>query len=548
MFRPLLGRRLALCVSGGADSMALLHLAARWLRLESARAAWRRLEEERIAFSRSPVDVLADGPMPPDLPVVAEWMKCCRQEFAAPGTDPHWPPIVVLTVDHQLRPGSDAEAAFVKQEAESLGLPHQTLVWHDPKPTGGIQEAARAARHRLLHAVIEAEVWAWRRLGDPLFGRLDLLNLKPRRPERAGWKRALVTAHHLDDQAETFLMRLARGSSPDGLACMRQIETFWAAPTPQRSYRSYYQIVRPLLGATKAHLESVLATSGHRWREDPSNRDRHHERVRVRQALPGLAALGITPEQIGMATARLALARENSRSRVGEDARRVLVSDHGGLYAQLDCIAVAGWPFDRVMRVLRFLFAAYRGSAPAPDFAQLAMLTQELQALGTLDKQTLAGCIIAPPPPTMGLPSWHLLIWREAGRMAAEALRLAPGSYVDWDNGRFRVFALKEASGPVTVRALGEAGWKELRRRVPALSSWRLPPGAGETMPAIWDQDRLLTVPSFETLPRSLGCLKAEIEQEWQAQSGPTGSHYRVDFNGFWLGEQEAGLLYGQRE
>lgn len=529
--------------------MALMLLAARWAKLPSVRAAWRRVETDRAELSQlRPASIDEGCPMRPALSVAPEWMAGARLTFAAPDGDPEWSPIVVVTVDHGLRPGSAEEAAFVAIEARRLGFPHQTLTWTGEKPDSGIAAAARATRYRLLHELVEAETWAWRALGDPLFGRLDLLNLQSRRPERAGWKRALVTAHHLDDQAETFLMRLARGSSPDGLASMRQIETFWASATPERSYRSYYQVVRPLLGATKDGLQSLLRASGQAWREDPTNADERGERVRVRKALPVLAGLGIEPEQIGMATARLAFVRENVRSRVGEDVRKVLVSDNGGLYAHVAPTAWEGWPFDRVMRVLRFLLAVWGGSAPRPEFGQLALMTEILIRTGKLEKQTIAGCVIGPPPPQTGAQPWDLMIWRESGRMNAPDLAIAPGHYGDWDNGRFRVHVLEEAPAPVTVRALGEDGWREIKRRVPALSSWKLPPGAQETLPAIWQGGHLVTVPFFENIPKSLGWLKAEIDHEWEAQSGLVARHYRSSFGGYFQGEYEAGLLFGQRE
>src|SRR4051812_29251127 len=103
--------------------------------------------------------------------------------------------VEAATVDHALRPESAGEAAFVAELCGRLAVPHEilTVEWEE-KPETAIQERARIARYRLLGR------WA---------------------KERG--LTALATAHHLDDQAETFLMRLARGAGVKGLAGMRRL-------------------------------------------------------------------------------------------------------------------------------------------------------------------------------------------------------------------------------------------------------------------------------------------------------------------------------------
>ncbi|MEJ1938863.1 tRNA lysidine(34) synthetase TilS, partial [Nostoc sp. NIES-2111] len=124
------------------------------------------------------------------------------------------PPLFAATVDHWLRPEARDEAAMVAREASRLSVPHSVLDWAGPKPRTGLQEAARQARYALLAE--EA-----RRVGAT----------------------DVVTAHHADDQAETILMRLVRGSGLDGLAGM-------AAERPLDGVR----LVRPLLGIPKSRL------------------------------------------------------------------------------------------------------------------------------------------------------------------------------------------------------------------------------------------------------------------------------------------------------
>ena len=175
--------------------------------------------------------------------------------------------IQAATVDHALRPQSAAEATQVARLCEQLGLQHSTLVaqWDRP-PETAIQERARDERYRLL----------------------------------AGWSgeqqlAAVATAHHADDQAETFLMRLGRGAGVRGLAAMRA-----AGPLPGSTER----LIRPLLGWRRAQLGEICRAAGLEPVRDPANDDQRFERVRMRQALAG--ADWLDPEAIAHSAANLA--------------------------------------------------------------------------------------------------------------------------------------------------------------------------------------------------------------------------------------------------
>src|SRR5690348_590134 len=158
--------------------------------------------------------------------------------------------VEAATVDHALRPESRGEAEKVAKICEALGVPHTilTATWKQ-KPQSAVQERARIMRYRLLGN------WA---------------------KERG--LAAIVTGHHLDDQAETFLMRLARGAGVKGLAGMRRVSRSPAGPIA---------VLRPLLGWRSADLKAVCAGSGFEPVNDPSNADEQFERVRVRNALAG---------------------------------------------------------------------------------------------------------------------------------------------------------------------------------------------------------------------------------------------------------------------
>ena len=177
--------------------------------------------------------------------------------------------VEAATVDHALREGSVAEAEQVARLCEDLGVPHRILtVRWDEKPHSAIQERARGARYALLGKWMEE-----RRLA------------------------ALATAHHVEDQAETFLMRLARGAGVRGLAAMRA-----AAVVPETDL----PLLRPLLGWRRAELEAICVEAEVEPAADPSNADEQFERVRVRRALG--EADWLDPQAIARSAAALGAA------------------------------------------------------------------------------------------------------------------------------------------------------------------------------------------------------------------------------------------------
>ncbi len=169
------------------------------------------------------------------------------------------PPVTVATVDHGLRPDSLREARSVAKWARALGFRHKILTWEGEKPDTRVQEAAREERYRLL---------------------ADLA-----RKVRATH---VVTGHTLNDQAETVVMRLLRGTGVGGLGGMRPA-----------LMRSGVTLARPLLGLSKARLVATCQAGGWPYIEDPSNADPRFMRARLREKLmPLLMGEGLTPERL----------------------------------------------------------------------------------------------------------------------------------------------------------------------------------------------------------------------------------------------------------
>ncbi len=190
------------------------------------------------------------------------------------------PKLLAASVDHGLRAESRREAHAAKQLAARLGIRHRTLRWTGDKPATGLQEAARQARYRLLA-----------------------------RAARAMGARHVLTAHTLDDQAETVLLRMARGSGLTGLTAMARetilMEPAHDAAASRSAAAQPLLLVRPLLELPKARLIATLKAGRIAFCEDPSNRDPRFTRARLRELMPVLAGEGLDAARLALLAKRL---------------------------------------------------------------------------------------------------------------------------------------------------------------------------------------------------------------------------------------------------
>ena len=178
------------------------------------------------------------------------------------------PRLFAVTVDHGLRPEAAREAREVKRLARTLDVPHRTLRWSDAKPHTGVPAAARGARYRLLAKVA-----------------------------RAAGATHILTAHTRDDQAETLLMRMMRGSGIAGLSAMAR-----------ETERGGVQLARPFLNVSKSRLIATLKKAKIDFTDDPTNRDMNFTRPRIRALMPRLAAEGGDARNLARLASRLARA------------------------------------------------------------------------------------------------------------------------------------------------------------------------------------------------------------------------------------------------
>jgi tRNA(Ile)-lysidine synthase len=289
-------------------------------------------------------------------------------------------PPSVLTVDHGLRPDSASEALKVKAWAENTGLSATLLRWRGSKPaTTGVESRARTARYRLMGKwCIQHRV------------------------------RHLFVAHTSDDEAETFLLRLGRGSGLDGLAAMAR-----CGPLPVRGMHSV-TLLRPLLDFTRAELRTWLASRGVAWLEDPMNSDSAFARVRVRKLIPVLSEAGISPARIVSASRHLARAR--AALEMATDAFLAAHCEFRTEGAAIDTRQLANLPQEIGLRAMAQVLMRVGGGDYRPRFESLSRIFRA--AIGRdFRRHTLAGCCIGRAPKSKAsFGPQTIWIERETGR------------------------------------------------------------------------------------------------------------------------------------
>lgn len=231
------------------------------------------------------------------------------------------PPLLAAIVDHGLREGSRAVADAAAAQCAALGLPARILVWAGDKPAAALQERARAARYALLADAA-----------------------------RAAGADVVMTAHHADDQVETILFRLLRGSGPAGLAGMAA-----------RARRDGIELARPFLAFPKARLLAYAAARGLAVARDPANDDPRFARVRLRALTPALAQEGGTPARFARFARRIRRA-EAALEAAAAAALRDLAGPEG-----LDAAGLFDAPEEIRLRVLRRLVVEAGGVEPRLD-------------------------------------------------------------------------------------------------------------------------------------------------------------------------------------
>lgn len=363
----------------------------------------------------------------------------------------HGRKIYAATVNHNLRTEAQEEAAFVANLCKDLDVPHRILSWDNWDGQGNLQNAARNARKALLAQ------WA------------QELGLT-----------AVALGHTEDDQAETFLLRLARGSGVDGLSGIQQVSgnaPIW---------------VRPVLDVSRAVLRRYLVGLGQSWIEDPSNMDERFDRVKMRNAMPVLAELGLTTERLASTAQGLQLARAALEQATQDAAHKCChPSVYGTVKIDLECLQSC--PLDIQYRVLSHAIRWVSGAEYRSRFTALKSVYELLQQGKS---QTLAGCYIKVQR------TKHLIVMRELAAMPA--VPLENGCF----DGRWQVSAENVLHG-VNIRPLGEKGLKQLE-------NWRDLAVLRDVLlqtPAAWRDEIVISAPLAGFHGSVRISLKIELDQ-----------------------------------
>ena len=362
--------------------------------------------------------------------------------------------IHVASVDHGLRPDAAMECAYVKDLAASLGLPHRTLKWDGGDRSRNLQSEARKARYELLSAYA---------------GTLDC--------------RDLVVAHHRDDQAETFIMRLIRGSGVTGLGAMRR-----------KTDLNEFCLHRPFLDIPKSRLVASLKVRDVRWIEDPSNQKDDFLRVRVRGLMPHLAKEGCDGARLS-ATARRLRRADDALDAHTEMVFQRQTGAEPGRALSVALVDYVKHHQEVRLRLLRKIIPYVTGpDYPPSEDKMIALDDCFLEALDG-DKggrRTLCGCCF----------EWRdglLWIYREHGRLPRR-LAFRSGDPVDWFGlYKVQVTSNRHEDKPLVFRALGEEGRAWLLQNGPRSrpnedislteNLGRFPAGVVEALPSIWWND-----------------------------------------------------------
>jgi tRNA(Ile)-lysidine synthase len=340
--------------------------------------------------------------------------------------------VFAVTVDHGLRAASRQEAEGVAAFCRRIEVAHETLTWREPAHDKNLQDQARRARYGLM-----AE-WA-----------------------QVQGIRHLILGHTSDDQAETFLMQVARGAGVDGLSSMG-IATDRCGVT----------LLRPLLEHSRDDLRRYLLRHDIDWVDDPTNDDETYQRIRVRKAQPSLSALGLTSGAIGQTVSALQSAKSALDYYTDVEIEKWVKQDVGDVLIPRDLSQLVPFEIERRIWLRTLKWVGNAGYGPRQSAFEGMLRTV---AFG--QKATLHGCLMTPE-------AGQVRVSREPSAVFAHE---RPAGQV-WD-GRWIV------EGPFAathhIAALGESGllscpnWRETgRKRTSLLAS-----------PAVWEGNNLVAAP-----------------------------------------------------
>ena len=319
--------------------------------------------------------------------------------------------INVLTVNHNLRPASSAECQYVNELAQSLNLECSILSWDEPQAK---QNKARAARYQLLTAWCQENKVS-----------------------------QLLLGHHQNDQAETVLLRLARGSGLDGLCAMQEL-----------NYNNGIQIIRPLLSFTKEQLIAYLKEKNINWREDPSNKSVKYDRTLFRNYINTSHDSDHLIKRLALTATHMQRTQEAIIFYVKQEIKRCVIENKLG-YVDINWQNLLQAPEEIAMRIILACLMIIGNKSYKPRYNNFSQLFTEIWEDKFHQARTLHGCKITKV-------SNILSIRREVSAISDQEIIVEPGKKIIWD-GRF------ECMTTFPIRACKNHHGSEMARSLPVL-------------------------------------------------------------------------------
>jgi len=352
-----------------------------------------------------------------------------------------------LTIDHRLRPESRQEALFVHQFLRQQGLHHHILTWDSGVPTAGIQDKARKARYKLIHE------WCFRHQIKTFF-----------------------TAHHFQDQVETFLYRLSCHSTLTGLAGMSAKKDVYGV-----------HILRPLLTMSPQTFSRLLSHVDWPWIDDPSNQNPKYARTQFRNLYQRLQNDGISDDHWTSLLRPLGWIRQTLDHAVDHVMEKHLQVDPFG-EAKL-CPDIVHLDPKIQIRVWQKLLHGLGGKHFAPNTRKILHVMQKVTPMTGFSPFTSHGCYIS-------FQKSRIVIAREPSNVI-QKVEIKPKKVLLWDN-RFIFYICNLPNHfELHLKKVGDTGWialpRALRGEYKKLTSLE----TLKSLPALWHNNELLEIPNL---------------------------------------------------
>ena len=318
--------------------------------------------------------------------------------------------LTALIVDHKLRTESTAEAQEVANIIQDRSIKAKVLTWEGKKPEANIHHHARKARYKLLTDYCKRE----------------------------GIEKLLV-AHNLQDQAETVLLRIYRGSGIDGIAGINRYIKF-----------NGIEVIRPLLEVNRQQIEDTLKIAEWPWIEDPSNQNLKFDRVKVRQFIEKLPDKGTWLNRINLLASNARRAKDYLHQVTAEKLESCVEFNEFG-YASLNLNEFLKLHEEIGLRVLVVIFKALSGKEFKPRLNNLEHLYYKIQSKG-LFTVTLGNLKIKSKK--------SLIIFYRELYALEEKVALKAGITCVWDHR----FQIKLQNSGFFVGGLGQENWLKIRK------------------------------------------------------------------------------------